>query len=298
MSEPVRDQWAQWLLERRFAGDADKQRAALEHYHRWRDRVLENAAVGEGDTLLDVGAGDGLIAFGALDVVGESGRVVFSDISRDLLDHSRSLAEEMGVLDRCRFLLAPADDLSALDDASVDAVTTRSVLIYVDGKRRAFGEFHRVLKPGGRLSIWEPINRFAHPEPPHLFRGYDVTRVQDLARKVKAVYERIQPPQTDPMLDFDERDLFGLAEGAGFGEVRLDYEAKMAPYAASGDDEARDWASFARIPGNPKIPNVEEAMAEALTPEEAERFVAHLRPLVEEGRGTERWAVARLWAVK
>ena len=53
-----------------------------------------------------------------------------------------------------------------------------------------------------------------------------------------------------------------------------------------------------RIPGNPNIPSLEEAMAEALTQEEIERFVAHLRPLVEARRGTERWAVAVLWAVK
>jgi arsenite methyltransferase len=57
-------------------------------------------------------------------------------------------------------------------------VTTRSVLIYVKDKRRAaFEELHRVLKPGGRLSIFEPINNFTYPEPPHLFGGSDVTPV-------------------------------------------------------------------------------------------------------------------------
>ena len=301
MSGTARDRWAEWLLDRRQHGDADKQRAALEHYRRWRDQVLENAAVKKGDTLLDVGAGDGLIAFGALDLVGETGRVIFSDVSRDLLEHSRRLAEEAGVVDRCRFLRAPADDLSALEDVVVDAVTTRSVLIYVEDKRRAFEEFHRVLKPGGRLSIWEPINRFGklnRPSDGRLFAGYDAVPVRDLARRVGAVFERLQAPDSDPMLDFDERDLLDLAERTGFAEVHLDFEARVAPYGTSGDDDARDWESFARIPGNPNIPNLEEAMAEALTPEEAERFVAHLRPLVEEGRGTERWAVARLRAVK
>jgi len=43
--------------------------------------VLQNARLTEGETLLDVGAGDGLIAFGALDVLGEQGRVIFCDIS-------------------------------------------------------------------------------------------------------------------------------------------------------------------------------------------------------------------------
>ena len=35
--------------------------------------------------MLDVECGDGLIAFGALDRVGEEGVVIFSDISQDLL---------------------------------------------------------------------------------------------------------------------------------------------------------------------------------------------------------------------
>ena len=139
MTEPVRDRWAEWLLEQRFGGDPDQRTSFLEGLLPWRDRLLQNAAVKEGETLLDVGAGDGLIAFGAIDLVGETGRVVFSDISQDLLDHSRGLAEEMGVVDRCEFLLASADDLSALGEASVDVITTRSVLIYVEDKRARRG---------------------------------------------------------------------------------------------------------------------------------------------------------------
>ena len=44
---------------------------------------------------------------------------------------------------------------------------TRSVLIYVDDKRASFAALHRVLRPGGRVSMFEPINRFGHPEPPN-----------------------------------------------------------------------------------------------------------------------------------
>lgn len=38
------------------------------------------------------------------------------------------------------------------------------MLIYVEDKQRAFDEFFRVLRPGGRLSIYEPINRFGMEE--------------------------------------------------------------------------------------------------------------------------------------
>jgi arsenite methyltransferase len=238
--------WAAWLLERRHGGDPEDLNVTMDFLAPVRERVLGNAALTGGETLLDVGAGDGLIAFGALELVGEDGRVIFSDISQDLLDHSRSLARQMGVLDRCEFVRASADDLSAFEDASVDVVTTRSVLIYVKDKRRAFEEFHRVLKPGGRLSIFEPINRFNTvnwSSESGIYMGHDVTPVKDLAVRVQAIYERIQPRETDPMLNFDERDLLARAERAGFGEVHLEYEANITrgnPYLSEG----RGWETL------------------------------------------------------
>jgi SAM-dependent methyltransferase len=64
------------------------------------------------DTVHDVGTGDGLIAFGALERLSPSGHVVFSDISQDLLDHCHTAAAAEGLLDRCRFVLASADSTS------------------------------------------------------------------------------------------------------------------------------------------------------------------------------------------
>ncbi len=48
------------------------------------------------------------------------------------------MANEAGLLDRCEFVERPATNLAAIPDSGVDAVTTRSVLIYVDGKDGAF----------------------------------------------------------------------------------------------------------------------------------------------------------------
>jgi arsenite methyltransferase len=292
MPESAQDMWARWMLSRRFGGDPELQQKMLGMLAEVRDRVLSNAGLRAGEVLLDVGAGDGLIAFGALQQVGEQGRVIFSDISQDLLDHSRSLAAQMGVLERCRFLLAPAEDLSAIEDGSVDVVTTRSVLIFVDAKQRAFEEFYRVLRPGGRISLFEPINRFGFPQPRHIFGGYDVSPIVEIAAKVRAVYERLQPHDIDPMTNFDERDLMSLAERAGFAEVNLHLECRVAP------GEPANWDAWAHTAPNPKVPSMEEAMLEALSPRETEVFVAHMRPLVEGGRGTRRSSVAYLWATK
>jgi arsenite methyltransferase len=251
-SEKTRDKWAQWLLHKRYGGDSEMQKTQLAFLEQVREKVLQNAKIAEGDTLLDVGAGDGLIAFGALDRVGKQGKAVFSDISRDLLDHCRSLAEELGVIDRCRFLQASAENLAGCDDVSVDVVTTRSVLIYVEAKQSAFKEFYRVLKPGGRLSVFEPINRFGY-DPASSFPGFNVAPVIGIAEKISAVYHRIQPA-TDPMLDFDERDLFSLAEKAGFGEVHLELQADVSPVPPA------KWETMLRMSGNPRIPSLGEAM--------------------------------------
>jgi ubiquinone/menaquinone biosynthesis C-methylase UbiE len=277
---------------------------------RWRDRVLDNARVKPGDIVLDVGCGDGLIAFGALDRVGPSGQVIFSDISQDLLDHCAELARALGRAGQCTFLRAPADDLAVLADASVDVVTTRSVLIYVAAKPRAFQEFYRVLRPGGRVSIFEPINRFAYPEPPNRFFGYDVTPVQDLAQKLLAVYtqsEASAAESMESMLDFDERDLLRYTEQAGFPEAQMDAHFEVIGYPeallnAPGGSDAfpvnRSWGSFVRTSPNPLAPTLEEAMAAALMPAEAERFTAYLRPLVESAHFVHRMEHVYLWAGK
>jgi hypothetical protein len=94
------------------------------------------------------------------------------------------------------------------------------------------------------------------------------------------------------MLDFDERDLVTYAENAGFPDIQLDLQIEVRP------PENADWSAFLNTAGNPKIPTLEEAIQEVLTPDEAERFKNHLRPLVETRQGKRRFAVAYSWAVK
>jgi SAM-dependent methyltransferase len=162
--------------------------------------------------------------------------------------------------------------------------------------RQAFREFYRVLKSNGRLYIEEPIDRFGGPEPDHLLWGYDVTPIQDSAQKVRSVFERLQPRDTDPMLDFDERDLVRFAEAAGFTKIDLEFQAHID--CKSVPSTRRDWDRAWRSADNPRVPTLEEAVKQALTSEEAEAFVAYLRPKVEAEPRMARWARAYLWSVK
>jgi arsenite methyltransferase len=288
----ARDRWAEWLAERRFGGDPDIRAEFLGKLSQTRDRVLDRAELREGETLLDVGCGEGLIGFGALER--GAGSVIFSDVSTDLLDFCREAATDLGVLPRCRFVEAAADDLGPIDGESVDVVTTRSVLIYVEDKAAAFAEFARVLRPGGRVSVWEPINRFGSEERwQESFIGFPVdSGLEEIAGKVRAVYEAIQPPDSDPMLDFDERDLMRLAEDVGFFplELRLEAEVRQMP--------PRAWDGFVDAAWNPNVPTLREAMEQVLSADERDRLTAHLRPLVEQGSGVWRMALAHLTAVR
>ena len=156
-SEP--DIWSEWLLHRRHAGDADHGRAVRASTAKYADRILDGARLGAGMTLLDVGSGEGLVAFRAIARMGPALRVILTDISVTMLRHAQTLAVEAGVQAQCEFVQGTAEQLSGIADASVDVVTTRSVLAYVPDKLAALREFYRVLKPGGSISLGEPVFR-------------------------------------------------------------------------------------------------------------------------------------------
>jgi ubiquinone/menaquinone biosynthesis C-methylase UbiE len=282
------------VLDRGHGGESEDERSDLSYLVPIRDRVLSNATIRVDDTVLDVGAGDGLIAFGAAELVGPNGTVIFSDISHPLLNHARSLADERGVAAHMEFVKASAEDLGPVPAASIDVVTTRSVLIYVEDKAAAFREFYRVLRSGGRVSIFEPIDRYFELTPDE-FWGFDATPVRDLVQRLWA-FEGWDDPvvyESDPMSNFDERDLFQHAEAAGFEHVIVELVIERKP-----GSWVRDWETLLKTAPNPNAHTMGQLMDEALSSEEANRFESYMRPLVDSREGVMKSAFAYLRAVK
>jgi SAM-dependent methyltransferase len=178
-------------------------------------------------------------------------------------------------------------------DTSVDVITTRSVLIYVDDKAAAFEAFHRVLKPGGRVSLFEPINNY-FPDSPDEYWGFDTRPVRDLVAKVWEFEGFVESSYaSDPMMNFTEKDLVRYAEDAGFGEVHVELLVDIEP-----GTWVVDWERLLNTSPNPNARTTGEALRGALTDEELARFEEHVRPLVDAGLGTLRSAFAYVRAVK
>jgi EmrB/QacA subfamily drug resistance transporter len=290
MTEPA-DRWRRWLVDDRARGDPAREQLLTTYLYPARDELLNRALIQPGETVLDVGTGSGLIGFGALDRVGPSGRVIFSDVAAEVLGRCRAAVTAEGLLDQSDFLLASADDLYDRGNASVDVVTARSVLAYVPDRAAALREFHRVLRPGGRAVLVEPITRLQAGSASYL--GYDLRPVATVAAKLTSWYASLVPETGQPLLGFDDRDLLDLAEAAGFGqihlELRVDVRASRPPCP---------WDRFLRMAPNPLLPPLSRALDEALNPREAGLLTAYLRPLAESGTGRRRQSLAGLAAVK
>lgn len=289
-SSVATDQWARWLLRDRFGGSADRQRIAMNFLVPIRDRVLTAADIGPGDVVLDMGCGDGLLGFGALDRCGPSGRVIFTDISPELLAECARLAEIAEVGDRSTFVRSTLPGLGEIPSSSVDVVVIRSVLIYVSDKRTAFRHLARVLGPGGRLSLFEPINQFSNHEPRGWLWGFDVSAVQALASRLLTTYRRYQDVASS-MIDFDERDLLTGAEEAGFTDLRLQYEATIGPVLPTRGMALSTFLDFAP---NPAVPPFGQLVSETFDAAEQQLFLGHLEAQLATGVGRSTMAAAYL----
>jgi arsenite methyltransferase len=253
------DQWAEWLVRTRFEGWSQEEVAeALEELAGWRDAVLDAARIEPGETVVDVGAGTGLLALGAIDRVGPDGTVIALDVSVDALEELRANTTSPNV----SYLVGRADVLP-LPDESVDAVVTRSVLIYVDDKAEAAREFQRVLRTGGRVSLFEPINI----RNLLLSQAVDFSPLGELGDRLRAWNERFYANRDDPMLNFDESDLERFFVEAGFAEVRLDF--------GSEEDEIPAERYLNQV-GAPGRPTLLARWREDFEPAEVDRLAAFL----------------------
>jgi SAM-dependent methyltransferase len=288
---PDTDVWATWLRSGRDGGSARMRAENLRRLAAVRDLILDRAAIQPGETVLDAGTGQGLLGLEALERVGPGGQVIFSDVSAPLLDDCRVEVGRLSAVDRASFVLASATDLSAIETASVDVVVERAVLLFIEDRVRAFSEYRRVIRAGGRLSLGEPLNSWMGTDRPGFLWGYDVTAATDLQRKLRDAERAGGTAEEDLLCGFDDRDLVALARAAGFERIEAQSELALSPPPARDDLDV-----FLDTAPNPLAPTTRALMAAALSPDEVVRFTAVLGQALHDGRGERRHGMTFLRA--
>jgi ubiquinone/menaquinone biosynthesis C-methylase UbiE len=187
-----------------------------------------------GDSL-EIGSGTGYFSLNLLQA-GVIERATCTDISPGMLEALQANAKRLG-LKKVRTVRAEAE-LLPFEDESFDLVFGHAVLHHIPDLPKAFGEFHRLLRPGGTIifcgepsrygdllaalpkqsaRIAAPLWRRAlgaekyRPDPDELAGGHDLE------------------PEVD-VHAFAPGDLRRFAKDAGFGEVRVKGEELLANF--------------------------------------------------------------------
>lgn len=169
---------------------------------RRRELVHGSLTVCAGQRILDVGCGPGFSVAELADLVGPTGSVVGVDTSEQML-----AAAERRCSQSTNVQFHQADVISLpLPDASVDAAICVQVLEYVPDPTAALAELARVVRPGGRVVIWDVDWSTVswHSEFPDRMR-----------QALKAFDEHVAHPALP-------RTLTARLRSAGFTDTRID----------------------------------------------------------------------------
>ena len=102
--------------------------------------------------------------------VGSEGRVIGVDMTPEMLERSRSIANKMG-LKNVEFHEGLIEDLP-VEDGWADVVISNGVINLCPDKLGVYREIFRVLKPGGRMTVADIC--LERPVPEEALRDIDL----------------------------------------------------------------------------------------------------------------------------
>ena len=127
------------------------------HLATWAELILDTAAIDSGESVLDIGCGNGETTRRAARAAAPEGRAVGVDLSEPMLAQARKRAAEDGIAN-VDFVVGDAqtDPLGGPYDVAI----SRFGVMFFDDPVAAFANVDRAMRPGGRLAIvsWAPLS--------------------------------------------------------------------------------------------------------------------------------------------
>ena len=180
------------------------------------ERLIDLISLREGDRVLDVACGTGIVARRVAERVGKEGTVTGLDINEGMLAVAEKTAAE--VQPPFTWRLGDAADLP-FPDERFDVVFCQQALQFFDDPTAALGEMRRVLAPNGRMisSVWRPLE--------HQFGNFVVAEAMERYGTRKAA-EEVRSPYPAWDTDF----LRTIARDAGFDDASITIEIGWERY--------------------------------------------------------------------
>ncbi|SFB68032.1 demethylmenaquinone methyltransferase /2-octaprenyl-6-methoxy-1,4-benzoquinone methylase [Polaromonas sp. OV174] len=180
----------------------------------WKAYTVLVANVKEGQQVLDIAGGTGDLSLAFAPKVGESGRVVHTDINEAMLREGRNRLLDAGVC--LPTLVCDAEHLP-FPDASFDLVTVAFGLRNMTHKDGALREMNRVLKPGGKLLVLE-FSKVAKPLE-KIYDWYSFKVLPKLGKLVANDDASYQYLAESIRMHPSQEELKALMKNSGFGHV-------------------------------------------------------------------------------
>ena len=194
----------------------------------YRRMALNKAGLKPGMRMLDVATGTGLVARAALQLGMQSSEIIGLDPSAGMLNEN---SKTTGIQ-----LLQGFGEHLPFESDSFDFISMGYALRHVESLAELFGEFRRVLKPGGRVFVLE-ISRPASGLMTAVLRAYMKTalpviarlrtssaELRELLKYYWATIEECVPPDT--IVAELKRAGFAKVERRRFGPMLNDYFAE------------------------------------------------------------------------
>ncbi len=135
-----------------WANEYDKTLGKVKRHHKLLELMVELSDVEQGNTVLDVGCGTGLLSLKFLKK--NNCRIVGIDNSKQMLTVFKDKIKKLSLADRITCKSEDAVSLSFKKN-SFDVVASSVTLHHVKNKYPVIRKIHNILKPGGRFVLGE-----------------------------------------------------------------------------------------------------------------------------------------------